>query len=333
MYRTLHKQKRENALDLVLELKNLVRNSNKNPDEFVYILPWGNYGEHTYIMGYLPVVRERYKVCLVLQESKFWLSRHFQKSYDFLISIPDTLSSLYENLYDMSYLRPGFPFVVWTDLIYNGRLNYDLVRQRRLTLAESYAFALEIPLDSQLTPCHARPREEQGSRSQQQYCLLMTDANTITKLPDVFWNCVYKQLDSHGLSPIFDVTTRELNFSGIADEIRTIKLLKDDLIDFVIEKCTAIVGLRSGMLDLLAGIVACMSHRKLISVFPIDSDEYSCEMPAHNWKGVSKAFGINTIYKSRSIIDVEVDLRKGDYIESVVNIVELLKNNGSPTGC
>src|SRR5438067_1568249 len=145
MYRTLHKQRRDQAHDLLQHLKRTMRENGRDSEEYVYIFPWGNFGEYTYVLGLLPALRKRFKVCLVVRQSKLWMTPYFPNACDFAIELPDAYVDLYEELFEISCLAPGCPYVIFTDVLANGRFNSELVvKPNRLTLAESYAFALEL---------------------------------------------------------------------------------------------------------------------------------------------------------------------------------------------
>jgi len=310
MYRTLHKQRKERALDLFADIKKNITRLGLNGDDYHYILPYGHFGEYAYILGHLPSLKEHHKICLVVPENKEWLTRYFPNSYDFVIPIPDAFLDLYEELFQISYLAPGHPYVAWTDIIANGRFNSELLKYGRITLAESYAFALEQPLNASLTPLSIDNLVQSPKENRQRPCsnpikkftLIMPSAITIKPLPPTYWFDLFQFLVEMGLNPIIDSTFIEWDVAHIP----TIKLIKDELINFVANEVDEIIGLRSGMLDLLGGLTKTMSL-KIAALYPVDSEHFSHSDPGHSVRGYSKG-GINLArcWGSNKILDIEV---------------------------
>ena len=307
MYRTMHKLRRDQALDLLLTLKKTLIGNGQQAEDFVLIFPWGNFGEHTYTLGQLRLLRSRFKVCLVLKDSKMWMHKYFPDSADFVLSIPDQYQDLYEELLEISSLTPGCPYVVWTDVIGNGRLNTELVRQGRLTLAESYAFALELPLVSPLAPlsvAHAPEllanRATMAARGTQ-HALIMPAATTARPLAPEFWYGIYDHLDQAGLNPILDSTFIDWDTRAM----RTTKLRKDELINFVVQDCRAVIGLRSGMMDLLGGLTR--DHDlKLAALYPVEEATYSLTTTGLSVAGVAASgLAVGRCWNSARILDLE----------------------------
>jgi hypothetical protein len=309
MYRTLHKLRKDRALDLFVSIKNFLKKQDQNPDDFFYIFPMGNYGEHTYILGHLHSLRKRGRVCLVLNENKSWLAKFFPESFDYCVTLPDSTSDLYEELFEISYLALGFPYVVWTDIFCNGRLNSELIRHGRLTISESYAFALELPLRSELKPLKIKKEAITLGQDQKNYILLMPDSTTVKKLDKDFWISLYRELEARSLNPILDDTFLNWNIMNI----KSVRLVKDDLIKFFNESCVALIGIRSGMLDLIGGMLTEDVTKRLISIMPVDSDDYNPAGTGLNVAGISKYAGIFPCWGSKNIIDLEVDLRDRGY--------------------
>jgi hypothetical protein len=314
MYRTMHKTKKDKALDLFISVKNVLTATGLNADDYIYIFIMGSFGEHAYVLGHLKNFRERRKVCLVIKESKKWLLEFFPESADYSVVVPDEMSHLFEELFEISYLRNGFPYVVWTDLVFNGRLNHDLIRQGRLTLAESYAFALEMPLDSKVSPLRLEERTRAANYKEGIYTLLMPDATTVKKLGLDFWMDIYRNLESASLTPIFDNTLLQWPLPNV----RATELVKSELVYFVHNKCSSVIGIRSGMLDLLAGLVSCDPSKKLVSLMPIETDTYINGNNMYTVKGVSKYAGIHACWRSANISDIEIDLRHPLFCEETI---------------
>jgi hypothetical protein len=321
MYRTLHKQRKDRAIDMFSGIKNVLRNKGYDTEDFFYIFPMGNYGEHTYVLGHLPALRTRGKVCLVLTESKSWLTEFFAESFDFCITIADGLSSYYEELFEISYLSKGFPYIVWTDIFGNGRLNSELIRQGRLTLAESYAFALELPLSSMPRALKIAERNSRFPGAKKNHVLLMPDATTVRKLDINFWLYLYEKLESQFLNPIFDNTFSKWDVKNI----RTVDIIKRDLIHFFDCNCAAIIGIRSGILDLIGGYASENLDKKVITLMPVDSDFYDVGNTGLNVVGISKYAGVFPCWKAMNIIDLEIDLRNKRYeIDSTSKILKAI---------
>jgi hypothetical protein len=322
MYKTLHKTRKEEALDLFIQIKGVLKASGRSADEYVYIFPIGNFGEHTYTLGHLPALRNRFNVCLVLKESKLWLTEFFKDSYDFVVSVPDPRLDLYDQLFEISYLQPGFPYVVWSDLVFNGRFNSDLIRQGRLTLAESYAFALELPLDSPLVPLTVNGNNSAQGPNGHGHTLLIPNATTVKTLNQDFWTNLYYLLKNNNYSPIVDNTHLGWSIPGI----EFIQLEKSELIYFVNRACSSVVGIRSGILDLIGGLISCRRGKKLISLLPVDSDFYDPNTTGLRLRGASKNVGLKACWGAENIYDVEVDLRsEGSYDFASQEILKKLK--------
>lgn len=322
MFKTLHKTRKDNALDLFIQIKKSLVASGHSSDDFVYIFPIGNFGEHTYILGHLPALRKRFKVCLVLKQSKTWLTEFFSDSYDFVVSVTDPLLDLYDDLFEISYLHPGFPYVVWTDIVFNGRLNSDLIRQGRLTLSESYAFALELPLDSPVVPLKIKNNNFNKNSISRKHVLLIPNATTVQTLKQDFWIKLCYLLKDNNYSPIVDNT----HLSWSHAEIELMKLEKSDLIHFVDNECSSVIGIRSGILDLLGGLISNQKEKKLISLLPVDSDVYDARTTGLSVKGASKNAGINACWKADNIFDIEIDLRFEDFFSTAQQeILQTLK--------
>jgi len=309
MYRTLHKRRKDNALELFVNIKNLLKRQGLQSEDFFYIFPMGNYGEHTYILGHLHSLRKRGKVCLILTENKSWLSKFFSESFDHCFTLPDGASTFYEELFEISYLALGFPYVVFTDIFGNGRLNSELIRQGRLTLAESYAFALEMPLSSELRPLKIEKEAVKIGQDEQKFVLLMPDSATVKKLEKKFWIYLYKELEALNLNPILDDTFLNWNI----DAIKSVKLVKDDLIHFFNKNCATLIGIRSGMLDLIGGMLTEDLTKRMVSIMPVDSDDYNPNGTGLNIVGISKSAGIFPCWGSKNIIDLEVDIRDREF--------------------
>jgi hypothetical protein len=307
MYRTMHKLRRDQALDLLLTLKKTLIGSGLQAEDYVLVFPWGNFGEHTYTLGFLRLLRSRYKIGLVLKDSKMWMHKYFPDAADFVIHIPDMYQDLYEELLEISSLTPGCPYVVWTDVIGNGRLNTELVRQGRITLAESYAFALELPLNAELKPlsiAHA-PELAANRQSMQQrgtgHALIMPAATTARPLAPEFWYGIYDHLDRHGLNPILDSTFIDWD----TRDMRTVKLKQDELINFVAQDCRSVIGLRSGMMDLLGGLTRDLDLR-LAALYPVEEATYSLTGTGLNVQGVANTgLAVGRCWNSDRILDVE----------------------------
>jgi len=207
-------------------------------------------------------------------------------------------------------LAPGHPYVAWTDIIANGRFNSELLKYGRITLSESYAFALEQPLNSTLSclnfehvnPHLAEIRLKNFSSMDNTHTLIMPSAVTVKSLPQSYWIDLFNFLSQIGQNPIIDSTFVEWDVTNL----RNIKLVKDELINFVVEKTSAIVGLRSGMLDLLGGLTKQIDI-KVVALYPVDSEQYNHTEPGHSVKGFSKG-GINLArcWDSKKILDIEV---------------------------
>jgi len=309
MYRTLHKQRRDRALDLLLSLKKTVRDSGHQSEDFLYVFPWGNFGEYTYILALLPALRQRFKICLVVKESKVWMVKYFPTSCDFIVKIPDVYDDLYEELFEISSMTAGCPYVVFTDALANGRFNSELVvRSDRLTLAESYAFGLELPLETPLTPMSLAQRgpsllanratmAERGTG----YTLLVPTANTIKNLEPAFWLALYRHLVAYGANPILDTTF--VNWD--VGPLKTIKLKQDELVEFVAQDCRALIGLRSGILDLLAGL-ARTTDLKIAALYPIESETYAPGTTGLTARGVArKGISIGRCWNAERVLDIE----------------------------
>lgn len=312
MYRTLHKMRRDHALDLFLSLKKVMKDSGQQSEDYLYIFPWGNFGEFTYVLGLLPALRKRFKICLAVKESKFWMASYYPESYDFVIRVPDTYVDLYDELFDISCLAPGCPYVLFTDVLANGRFNSELVvKSNRLTLAESYAFALELPLDTPVMPLSIVNRapdlmaqrttmRERGSA----YTLLVPTANTITNLASGFWLDFYQYLVAIGANPILDTTFVDWDVG----DLKQIKLVTNELVDFVVRDCRAVIGLRSGILDLLGGLTKNLDL-KVVALYPITSEVHSAATTGLSVRGVSRhGISIGNCWHSANILDLETDL-------------------------
>ena len=130
----------------------------------------------------------------------------------------------------------------------------------------------------------------------------MPSAITIKALPPTYWLDLFQFLVDMGLNPIIDSTFIEWDTAHMP----TIKLIKDELINFVANEVTEIVGLRSGMLDLLGGLTKTM-NLKIAALYPVDTKHFSHSDPGHSVRGYSKG-GINLArcWNSNRILDIEV---------------------------
>lgn len=322
MYRTLHKRRKDRALDLFIAIKSVLKNSKLDPDEFIFIFILGNYGEHTYTLGHLPTLRRKSKICLVITDEKKWLTEFYKDSFDFCVSIPENSNTYYEELFDISYLHPGFPYVVFTDILCNGRFNSDLIRQGRLTLSESYAFALELPLNSELTAPVIQNKNTTIIGNASKYTLLIPNAITAEKLPQDFWINLYLRLEGENLNPIIDSTF--LPWS--TDHHRSINLIKSELIHFYNNECSSIIGIRSGILDLLGGLTKNSEMHKMISILPVNLEKYTEESTGISVVGATKYLGVNLCWNSDNIKDIEIDTRNYSTLNYYSDIIKYLKN-------
>jgi hypothetical protein len=312
MYRTLHKQRRDQALDLLQTLKKTLRANGRDSEDYVYIFPWGNFGEYTYVLGLLPALRSRHKVCLVVRQNKQWMTPYFPDSYDFAIQIPDAYVDLYEELFEISCLAPGCPYVLFTDILANGRFNSELVvKSNRLTLAESYAFALELPLETPVTPLSIAHRDpglpaQRATKTARgtDHVLLVPTANTIKNLEPAFWIALYHHLAAHGANPVIDTTFVQWDIG----ELNSVKLTTDQLVDYVVGECRAVVGLRSGILDLLAGLTK-TTDLKIAALYPVLDEGAAPATTGLMTRGVSnKGISIGKCWHSTGVLDIETEL-------------------------
>lgn len=320
MYRTLHKLSRDFAMDMFLLIKKQVVNAGLDGESYIYVFPWGNFGEHTYILGHLPLVRKKNKICLILTESKKWLIELFPHSYDFVVLIPDNFKDKFDRLFDISYFKEGSPYIVWTDIIGNGRFNSELVfKNGRLTLSESYAFALELPLISRPLAFSSNfPAADNMPLVRN--TLIIPGANTAINLDKEYWVNMYNKLKGSNCNPVIDSTYLDWDLDGIEH----ISLPEVKLIDYVTSKCKAVVGLRSGILDLLGG-GADQYRYKIVAIYPVIENSESINSTGLSTKGVANSgVSISKCWSSANILDIEYIIQSdcNPFYNDIVNFIK-----------
>jgi hypothetical protein len=300
MYKTLHHTKKEFAVEFFECLKANLLSHGQNPSEYLFVIPTGGFGEHTYILSLLPTLRRSRRVCLVIEKSKTWLMQIFPYSADFVIFFDDIHTDVLFHLMEISWLREGHPFVASTDHIANGRFNQHLVTGHgRLTLAEGYAFLLELPIDTPLTL--PAPVDQDPSLSNQNTVLVVPHANTIVNFNQDFWRIVCDNLAASGHNVVIDSfksSTSDLPFPQIS-------LPKLEFVRYA-TGCKAVVGLRSGLFDLLGGY-SCGTSLKLFPLYHIIENINRFSTGIHR-RGASKSgISVSRIWNSKNVIELEAE--------------------------
>ncbi len=226
--------------------------------------------------------------------------RLFPYSAEFVIFVDDVHRDLFVQLMEISWLREGHPFVASTDRIANGRFNQLLViGHGRLTLAEGYAFLLELPIDTPLTL--PAPIDPDPSLRNQNTVLVVPHANTIINFDKDFWRILCDRLEAGG----HDVVIDGFN-SSISDlPFPQVTLPKLEFVRYAIS-CKAVVGLRSGLFDLLGGYSR-QTNLKLFPLYHIIGNVNRFSTGIHSPGASKSGISVSRIWNSDNIVELEAE--------------------------
>jgi hypothetical protein len=298
MYKTLHQTKRELAVEFFESIKAKLDELGKRPADYVYVFPYGGFGEYTYVLGLLNEVRKSKKICLVVDKNKAWLTQVFPSCADFIVQVDKIYPEIYIELTEISWMREGHPFVVFTDHIANGRFNQALViAESRINLAEGYAFLLELPITTPLTIPLLPERHEQ--LTDPNTILVIPHANSIENFRKEFWITLCEELKSYQFKVV--VNAFESSHKVIGCESLTLPGI--ELASYA-AYCKGVVGLRSGLFDLLGGY-AKQKNLKVFPIYNINHNHSRCSTGIQR-EGISQSgLSIRKIWQEENICEFE----------------------------
>jgi hypothetical protein len=306
MIRLRHGSARESAHAFFDLCREHVKQNGMDPDKTFFVFPFGGFGDFTFICSLLPLLRQEGPVALFLPDHRMDFFELFPQAADFVVRYAPHFVQFLPELFHQGMRKPGYPFVPFTDWFADGRFNMELVcREGRLTLKESYAYALGLPLTSAgieaLVPEVPLP---EALLAQARRVLVIPHANSHKPFQPEMWQILTDQLNAEGYQVFFESTSYP---GAIPLNAQLLQMSVKELIGSM-GAFDAVVALRSGLTDLM-GSVPSTQRGKLAVVYHVTAEPPAEEQRFNHARGVSTSgLALARIYPGNdSIRDFEVD--------------------------
>jgi hypothetical protein len=305
MIRLRHGSAREAAHNFFDVCRSQIKQAGLDPDNTFFIFPTGGFGEFTFICSLLPELRKLAPVALFLPENKMDFVLMFPHSADYVVQYSLMFADYIPELYNLSIRKPGHPFVPFTDWFGDGRFNVELVtHEGRLTLKESYAYALALPLNTAGVRATIPAGEMlAGLEAPGKRVLIIPHANTHKHFPAAMWDHVAAQFIGAGYEVLFDT----FNYphptpAGVqALSLKLPELLRN------LPAFDLVVALRSGLADLL-GTVSPADRGKVAILYYVTDRPPVEELRYNHARGVARSgLALSRIFPGDATLrDIEI---------------------------